>query len=153
MSVVYLIAFEEPLTKTKYEFSNTLASGLTVFSDRDSITFSTDLYPQERKIANNLFPNKNVYSIRTNVPLCYKPTDVEMISNEYYVCAKEQLDWLVQLIKKILRTTKQVDFVQLGIGHPIDYRSISRKQINIEDFVLPEREFHFEHFVYQFVNK
>ena len=99
MSVSYLIAFDKSLTKTNYLYKYILDSKKTVWGQSDGILFSDKLYPQEQEIACSLFPQRKVYSIRSSVPLSYKGSDRVNISDDYYLCEKEQVVWFLNFLK------------------------------------------------------
>lgn len=152
MSVSYLIAFDKSLPKTKYLYKFILTSKQTVFSENDGILFSDELYPQEQEIASNLFPQRKVYSIRSSVPLSYNSTDSSNVSENYYICEKEQLVWFLDFLKKHIRADEDALFLKIALGQPIDYSRILAKQIDVNNFLLPEHNFTFDTHIYQFVN-
>lgn len=152
MSVSYLIAFDKCLSKTDYLYKFILKGKKTVFGDNDGIIFSDKLYPQEKDIANNLFPQRKVYSIRSSVPLSYKNSDRMSICENYYICEKEQLEWFLTFIKKHINYDEDVLFLKLNLGHPINYSKILSKQVDVSNIVLPEDQFAFDDCIYQFVN-
>lgn len=152
MSVTYLIAFDKgtELQKINYFYKHILNSKKTVFSENDGIKFDKELWPQEMDIAQNLFQGRDVYAIRSSVPMSYKPTD-NVVSDEYLQCEKEQLEWFKQFVKKHLTKFNDILFLQIGLGHPINYYKILSKQIPIDTLEFPEDEFCFEPYIYQFV--
>ena len=152
MSVSYLIAFDKDLNKTNYLYKYILNSKKTVWNQNDGIVFSENLFPQEKEIAQNLFQQRKVYSIRSSVPLSYRTLDKENVSPEYYLCEKEQIKWLLEFLKKQIKYDEDVLFLKINLGNPIDYSKILSKQVDVNDIDLPEDEFAFENYIYQFVN-
>lgn len=152
MSISYLIAFDKSLTKTNYLYKFTLESKKTVFFENDGISFSDKLYPQEQEIASNLFPQRKVYSIRSSVPLSYESSDRINISDNYYICEKEQLTWFLNFLKKHINIDEDVLFFKVNLGQPINYSKILSKQVDINNILLPENNFSFDNYIYQFVN-
>lgn len=152
MSISYLIAFNKSLTKTDYLYKFILESKQTVFSENDGILFSGKLYPQEQEIASNLFPQRKVYSIRSSVPLSYESSDKSNISENYYTCAKEQLVWFLNFLKKHINVDEDVLFLKINLGQPIKYSEILAKQVDINNISLPANNFAFDNYIYQFVN-
>lgn len=152
MSVSYLIAFDKSLTKTNYLYKYILKSKQTVFFENDGILFSDKLYPQEQEIALNLFPQRKVYSIRSSVPLSYKYSDKSNVCESYYTCEKEQLEWFINFLKKHINEDEDCLFITICLGHPINYSKILAKQVNINNFTLPDKNFEFDDYIYQFVN-
>ncbi len=154
MTVTYLIALKKnkTLNKTDYFYRHTLTSGKTVFLDNDGIFFKEKLWPQEEDIAKNLFPQRKVYAIRASVPLEYRLVDNGIIQN-YYLCEKEQCKWFLDFLKKHTQEDGDVFFLQICLGHPINYSKIKFKCINLNNIKLPEDNFAFEDSViHQFVN-
>ena len=152
MSVSYLIAFDKSLTKTDYLYKFILESKKTVFFENDGILFSDKLYPQEQEIASKLFPQRKVYSIRSSVPLSYDISDRIAISEDYYICEKEQLLWFLNFLKKRIKSDEDVLFIKVNLGQPINYSKILAKQVDVNDIKLPENEFTFDNHIYQFVS-
>lgn len=152
MSISYLIAFDKKLPKTTFYYKYILESKKTIWGDDDCIIFSDKLFPQEQEIAKNMFPQRVVYSIRPSVSLSYKSSDKDNVSQDYYLCEKEQIKWLIEFLKKHIKSNEDVLFLTIGLGHPIDYSKILSKQIDVNDMILPENEFNFDNYVYQFVN-
>lgn len=152
MSVSYLIAFDKCLNKTDYLYKFILDSKKTIWELSDGILFSDELYPQEKEIANNLFPQRKVYSIRPSVPLSYKESDRVNICDDFYICEKEQLLWFFKFLKKNIKYNEDVLFLKINLGQPIDYQKIYAKQFDVDDIVLPEKEFTFDNHIYQFVS-
>lgn len=152
MSVTYLIAFDKELPKTKYLYKDILKSKKTVFSDNDCITFETELLPQEKEIANKLFQQRIVYSIRTTCPLDCNLSDKINIAEEYYICSKEQLEWFKEFLKRKLNRTEDCLFLQISLGTPTKYSEILSQQLDVNDLEFPDNFSFTPKIIYQFVN-
>ena len=157
MSTTYLIAFEKGkrLQKTKYFYKDVLPSKKFVFSETNSIFFDEKLWPQEYDIAQNLFKGREVYGVRPSVYFDFEPsTTIPINEDVYLLCAKEQIVWFKSFIKKHLTDDNDILFLQINLGHPIDYSKIPTKKVPIDTLDVSGESFDFEGYViHQFVLK
>ena len=154
MNIVSFIAFDAgtELEERKFLYKDVLPSKKTVYSENDCIFFDDSFTQQELEYLEYNFQQRDVYAIRTSVPLSFKSTD-NAISEDYLTCEKEQLEWFRSFVKKYLTEWNDILFIQLDLDKPRTFYNNLSDQFRIDELDFSGDSFSFEPYEHQFVLK
>jgi hypothetical protein len=151
----FLALTNEPLTKTSYKYMNILPNIQPgdMFGN-GSISFANQLSSAERATIKNIFQGYNVYSIHSDLGLCYETRYNSLLSPEAAQNMFDELCWLKAFIKKQLKKNDIVFLICLNLGVDTDIYSIKTQYIDIDNWVLSEdKDMIFKYgIIYQFVD-
>jgi hypothetical protein len=151
----FLALTNEPLTKTSYKYLDILPNIQPgdMFGN-GSISFANQLSSAERATIKNIFQGYNVYSIHSDLGLCYETKYKDVLSPKAAQNMFDELCWLKTFIKKQLKKNDIVFLVCLNLGVDTDIFSIKTKYIDIDSWMLSKDEdIIFKYgIIYQFVD-
>lgn len=153
MSIAYFMAFEKKLKEKDFVYKDIIRNYNLNFGNGDGILFEEHLSESEKTAVGSLFQQREVYSLKANIPLEFKESDKVLLSEDYFHAAKEQILWLIDFIKKQLKKSHEVFFIRLSLGHKINYGKILSQYVDVDTFIIPQTNFVFEPgVIYQFVD-